>query len=202
MAHELRTPLTIIRARVDSLEPGPLRDELRTDLVEHDAHRQPGARHRRARELHRRRRRPRRPAGGLRRGRGLHGAACRRRSPRPSRSTGAEGPVWVRGHAEALFRAVRNLVENAIRHTPAGVLDRGRGLGRRHGARARRRAGRARGRPRIDLPALLAARPRARPTAAAWASRSWPASPRAHDGSVTVENRPGGGAVFTLSCGR
>ena len=30
--------------------------------------------------------------------------------------TGATGPVWVRGHAEALFRAVRNLVENA--HPP------------------------------------------------------------------------------------
>ena len=33
MAHELRTPLAIVRARVDSLEPGPLRDALRTDLV-------------------------------------------------------------------------------------------------------------------------------------------------------------------------
>src|SRR5262249_30259981 len=32
MAHELRTPLTIIRARVDSLEPGPTRDTLRKDL--------------------------------------------------------------------------------------------------------------------------------------------------------------------------
>ena len=33
MAHELRTPLAIMRARVDSLEPGPLRDALRADLV-------------------------------------------------------------------------------------------------------------------------------------------------------------------------
>ena len=33
MAHELRTPLAIVRARVDSLEPGPLRDALRADLV-------------------------------------------------------------------------------------------------------------------------------------------------------------------------
>jgi signal transduction histidine kinase len=33
MAHELRTPLAIARARVDSLEAGPLRDQLRTDLV-------------------------------------------------------------------------------------------------------------------------------------------------------------------------
>ena len=78
MAHELRTPLAIMRARVDALEPGPVRDALRTDLVNmtrtvnqvldiaelesfivaSDA---------RA-DL----------ARGLRRGRGLHGAACRR----------------------------------------------------------------------------------------------------------------------------
>jgi signal transduction histidine kinase len=29
-------------------------------------------------------------------------------------------PVWVRGRAEALVRAVRNLIENAIAHTPVG----------------------------------------------------------------------------------
>ena len=60
---------------------------------------------------------------------------CTRSASRPSRFmaplavdcgqtialTGAPGPVWVRGHTEALFRAVRNLLENAIRHTPAGV---------------------------------------------------------------------------------
>ena len=76
--------------------------------------------------------------------------------------TGADGPVWVHGHPEALFRAVRNLVENAIRHTPRGtsievdvatdgtvrVLDDGPGVPE---------ADRA-----VDLPALLAARPRAR----------------------------------------
>jgi len=73
--------------------------------------------------------------------------------------TGAEAPVWVHGHAEALFRAVRNLVENAIRHTPAGgtievdvaadgtvqVLDEGPGV-----PVAERET---------DLQALLAARP-------------------------------------------
>ena len=121
MAHELRTPLAIVRARVDSLEPGPVRDAAARRSRQHDAHRQPGARHRRARELHRRRRR--------------HAPTCTRSAPTPwpswrrSRSsmsktialTGAEAPVWVRGHTEALFRAVRNLVENAIRHTPAGV---------------------------------------------------------------------------------
>jgi signal transduction histidine kinase len=31
-----------------------------------------------------------------------------------------EAPVWIRGQGEALVRALRNLVENAIAHTPAG----------------------------------------------------------------------------------
>jgi signal transduction histidine kinase len=35
--------------------------------------------------------------------------------------SGDEGPVWVRGSSPALFRAVRNLVENAITHTPTGT---------------------------------------------------------------------------------
>jgi signal transduction histidine kinase len=55
---------------------------------------------------------------------------------------GMQGPIWIRGNAEMLHRAVRNLVENALHHTPAGtaveielgengevsVLDRGRGI--------------------------------------------------------------------------
>ncbi len=32
-----------------------------------------------------------------------------------------DGPVLVTGRAEVLFRALRNIVENAIRHTPAGT---------------------------------------------------------------------------------
>jgi signal transduction histidine kinase len=35
--------------------------------------------------------------------------------------SGDVGPVWVQGSSPALFRAVRNLVENAITHTPAGT---------------------------------------------------------------------------------
>ena len=34
---------------------------------------------------------------------------------------GADGPVWIRGNAEMLRRAVRNLTENAIKHTPEGT---------------------------------------------------------------------------------
>jgi len=33
---------------------------------------------------------------------------------------GATEPVWVRGNAEMLSRAIRNLAENAIKHTPPG----------------------------------------------------------------------------------
>ena len=119
MAHELRTPLTIIRARVDSLEPGPLRDALRTDLenmtrivnqvldiaelesfiVAGDARADLQA---------------------------VCAEAVAFMAPLAVGQSktialgGAEQPVWVHGHSEALFRAVRNLIENAIRHAPAG----------------------------------------------------------------------------------
>jgi len=55
---------------------------------------------------------------------------------------GTRQPVWVNGNAESLRRAIRNLAENALRHTPSGtrveifvgadgtvsVLDRGEGV--------------------------------------------------------------------------
>jgi signal transduction histidine kinase len=110
---------------------------------------------------------------------------------------GAEGPVWVRGHSEALFRAVRNLVENAIRHTPKGgsiavevtadgavrVLDDGPGIAeseresifRRFWRRDRRESG-GRG-----LGLAIVAR-----------------VAETHGGSITVENRRGRGATFIL----
>jgi signal transduction histidine kinase len=56
--------------------------------------------------------------------------------------SGTRHPVWINGNAETLRRAIRNLAENAIRHTPSGtaveifvgsdgtvsVLDRGEGI--------------------------------------------------------------------------
>ena len=196
VAHELRTPLAIMRARVDALDPSLSQEALRADIV------------------------------GMARTVGqvldiaelesfvvgddskadLH-AVCSEAvafmapmavgMSKTIALTGAEGPVWVRGHADALFRAVRNLVENAIRHTPAGgsievevlsggavhVLDDGPGVPeddrqsifRRFWRRDRTQGG-GRG-----LGLAIVAR-----------------VAEAHGGSVGVENRPEGGAMFTL----
>jgi len=111
--------------------------------------------------------------------------------------TGAEQPVWVKGHAEALFRAVRNLVENGLRHAPRGgsvevdvsadgvvrVLDDGPGVPEAERESIFRRFWR-RDRARAESRGLgLAIVARVAET---------------HGGSVTVANRPGGGAVFAL----
>jgi signal transduction histidine kinase len=196
MAHELRTPLTIIRARVDSLEPGPLRDSLRNDLgnmtrvvnqvldiaelesfvVADDARADLQA---------------------------VCAEAVAFMAPLAVAQSktialgGSEHAVWVHGHPEALFRAVRNLVENAIRHAPVGgaidvevsdegvvrVLDDGPGVPEAERESIFRRFWR-RDRTRAESRGLgLAIVARVAET---------------HDGSVTVENRPAGGAAFTL----
>jgi signal transduction histidine kinase len=196
VAHELRTPLAIMRARVDALDPGLAQEALRADLV------------------------------GMARTVGqvldiaelesfvvgddaqadLH-AVCSEavafmapmavNMSKTIALTGAEGPVWVRGHSDALFRAVRNLVENAIRHTPAGgeievdvradgsvhVLDNGPGVPDADHESIFRRFWR-RDRTRADSRGLgLAIVARVA---------------EAHGGTVGVRNRPEGGAMFSL----
>ena len=196
MAHELRTPLAIVRARVDSLEPGTVRDALRGDLVNMTrtvnqvldiAELETFV-----------------VAGGARAD--LHvvcADAVAFMAPlavelgKTIALTGASDPVWVHGNPEALFRAVRNLVENAIRHTPAGVSievevsgdgvvrvsDDGPGV------------------PEADRDAIFRRfwrRDResteGRGLGLAIVSRV----AQAHEGSITIADRPGGGAVFTL----
>ena len=110
---------------------------------------------------------------------------------------GARGPVRVPGNAEMLARAVRNLVENALVHTPRSttvditisprgtisVGDRGPGVPlierdhifRRFWRRDRRRQG------STGLGLSIVAR-----------------IAEHHDASVSVGDRPGGGALFTL----
>ena len=196
MAHELRTPLTVVRARVDSLEPGPLRDSLRKDLesmtrivnqvldiaelesfiVAGDARADLQA---------------------------VCVEAVAFMAPLAVGQSktialgGAEEPVWVHGHSEALFRAVRNLIENAIRHAPTGgsievevladgtvrVLDDGPGVPEAERERIFRRFWR-RDRTKAESRGLGLA-------IVARVAES-------HDGSIAVANRPTGGAAFTL----
>ncbi|MBS0547352.1 MAG: two-component sensor histidine kinase [Proteobacteria bacterium] len=196
MAHELRTPLAIVRARVDSLEAGPVRDALRADLVNMtrtvnqvldiaELESFIVATDARA-DLHE-----------------VCADAVGFMAPLAVELSktialgGVSDPVWVRGHPEALFRAVRNLIENAIRHTPAGasievevtadgvvrVKDDGPGIAPGDLERIFRRFWR-RDRAKGDSRGL----------GLAIVSRV----AEAHDGSVSVENAPGGGAVFTL----
>jgi signal transduction histidine kinase len=111
--------------------------------------------------------------------------------------SGAEKPVWVNGNAEMLSRAVRNLLENAINHSPAGtsveivvedngtvrVLDEGPGIDtheremifRRFWRRDRRRSGGA------GLGLSIVQR-----------------IADAHAARISVENRACGGAAFSL----
>ncbi|HEV2098888.1 MAG TPA: HAMP domain-containing sensor histidine kinase, partial [Stellaceae bacterium] len=111
--------------------------------------------------------------------------------------TGARRPVRIRGDGDALARAVRNLVENALAHTAPGttveiaigsegvlrVMDRGPGVPkadrehifRRFWRRDRRSGGNA------GLGLAIVARIAAM-----------------HGATVEVADRPGGGAVFTI----
>jgi signal transduction histidine kinase len=111
--------------------------------------------------------------------------------------SGSEGPLWVNGNPEMLSRAIRNLTENAINYSPPGttveivlgddgtisVLDEGPGIKeeerelifRRFWRRDRRRAGSA------GLGLSIVQR-----------------IADAHGTSVGVENRPTGGARFSL----
>jgi signal transduction histidine kinase len=112
--------------------------------------------------------------------------------------TGARKPILVPGNAEMLGRAVRNLVENALVHTPphttveievdpAGAIivsDHGPGVPaaereqifRRFWRRDRRRQGSS------GLGLSIVSRIAER-----------------HGAAISVDNRPGGGAAFTLS---
>jgi signal transduction histidine kinase len=111
--------------------------------------------------------------------------------------TGSDGPLRARGSAEALTHALRNLVENAIQYTPPGgaieialadgpvvrVSDTGPGVPADQRVAIFRRFWRADQRRQggAGLGLAIVARTMA-----------------AHGGTVEVNDRPGGGAVFEL----
>jgi signal transduction histidine kinase len=110
---------------------------------------------------------------------------------------GAGRPVWIQGEADVLFHAVRNLLENAIEHTPAGgtvevkvepqgvirVLDRGPGVAREEQELVFRRFWR---------------RERSTTGGAGLGLAIVWRIVEAHGGEVSVGARPGGGAAFVI----
>ncbi len=108
----------------------------------------------------------------------------------------ANGPVWVNGDHEMLYRAIRNLAENAINHTPKGttveivvdpdgqvsVLDDGPGIPQDKQELIFQRFWRA-DRRRVGAGLGLAIVQRIA---------------QAHGGTVACVNRPSGGAQFSL----
>ena len=199
-AHELRTPLAILRMRIDSLADKDLGGRLAGDLdvmarivgqllhvAELDTFTPDPGQLADLRQLGRRLVEYMAPLAAAR-GRRLS-LSC------------AGAPVWVNGEAEVLFHAVRNLVENAIQHTPPGgkvevkvepegvirVLDRGPGVTREEQELVFRRFWR-RERSTIGGAGLG--------LAIVWRIVE------AHGGDVSVSNRPGGGAAFIIRLNR
>ena len=196
-AHELRTPIAILAAHLDSLEDRAVAASLRSD-VERMAHLvdqmlaiarlealtiAPDE----AADLH---------AIAVDVAASLAPFALRRR--RAIEVTGTGGPVMVHGNAEALRQAVRNLAENALRHTaeatvvtlevgrqpPAvSVRDHGPGVPPDRRADIFRRFWRADRSSRTGAGLGLAIVSRIA---------------AAHGGRVEIDAPPGGGARFTL----
>lgn len=111
--------------------------------------------------------------------------------------TGEEVPVRVRGHADFLALALRNLVENALAHTPRGksveirvgadrslaVIDEGPGV------------------PPADAARIFERFVRVKPGAYKGAGLGLSIAQRIaaiHGGGIEVDRAPGRGAVFTL----
>ena len=111
---------------------------------------------------------------------------------------GTEWPVNVKANAHALEDALRNLIENAVVHAPAGtevtvtvaragrieVADRGSGVPRKDRESIFKRFWRGAGEKKEGAGLGLAIVNEIM---------------RAHRGSVSVADNPGGGALFTLS---
>ncbi len=195
-AHELRTPLAILRTRVETLSDHSVRMELQRDIegMCRIANQLLAMAELEAFVLD-----PREVTD--------LGAACGEVAEalaplalaqrKDIAVTGIDRPTWVKGNPELLRTAIRNLVENAINHTPQGsdvqievagdgqvhVLDRGPGIPQaerelifqRFWRRDRRRSGSA------GLGLAIVRR-----------------IVETHGAEISVQDRPSGGAAFAL----
>jgi len=110
----------------------------------------------------------------------------------------APSPVWLHANAHAVTDAIRNVIENAVTHSPPGgevaitvypdarvsIADRGGGVPPQDRKRIFERFWRGKGE---------------RAEGAGLGLSIVSEIMRTHDGSVTVDDQPGGGAVFTLA---
>ena len=114
---------------------------------------------------------------------------------------GVEGPIWVAGDGEMIMRAVRNLLENAVKHTPARstveVLVDNDG-----GVRVRDAGPGVRDSDRENLFRRFWRKDRSRPGSAGLGLSIVRQIADIHGGTVTVDNRPEGGAEFRVTFGR
>jgi signal transduction histidine kinase len=199
-AHELRTPLTILRARIDQLDNPLVREALRRDIAGMS---RIVSQLLDIAELESFVVDPQEKADlqAVSTEVAAFIAPLALAQDKSIALTGAKDPVWIKGNPETLFQAIRNLVENAVNHTPQGtvveidvgtdgtvrVLDDGPGIPlgerelifRRFWRRDRRRAGNA------GLGLSIVSR-----------------IVEAHAGTIAVENRAGGGAAFSLHFAR
>ena len=195
-AHELRTPLSILRTRVDTLEDQRIAKALRQDIeamsrivgqlldiAELDAFTVD----------------PRETADA----RSVCADVAEFIAPlaleqgREIALTGPNKPVWVKGNAEMMKRAIRNLAENAIKHTPpqtvvefvvtesgtVSVLDRGPGISDEERELIFRRFWR---------------RNRSQPGSTGLGLSIVQRIAELYGATITVENRAAGGAQFSI----
>jgi signal transduction histidine kinase len=195
-AHELRTPLAVLTAHIDTLKDPAVAGPLRRDLE--------GMAHLVEQLLRVARVESLNVAPGdhadlaeLARDAAAYLAHMAIRSGRTIEVDAPDTPVLVRGQSDALFHAVRNLVDNALRHTPPGtavvlavtdmppmltVCDCGPGIP-------------AERRPDIFKRFWRSDR---RSAGAGLGLAIVHRTMQAHDGAVLVEDAPGGGARFRL----
>ena len=195
VAHELRTPLAVLRTQLDNLDDRETAKPLYRD-IDHMARLvsqllaaarldwiavEPG---------------DRADLRGICTTVAAHLAPIALEEKKSIEVTGAESPVIIRGNADALEQAVRNLVENAIRYSARQtvvtidvgnepsirVMDRGRGIPshiKQSMFQRFRRSDRRAGGVGLGLSIVRQ-------------------SADIHGATVNVEDRPGGGAIFVI----